>query len=70
MIRRLSPLAVIDRWSVKAQLHARRNAMVASTGLAQRRAEHQEVEDWLASRAALATLPHEPVAEHRHVARA
>jgi len=52
MIRRLSPLGVIDRWSVAARLHARRNAMIASTRLAQRRAERLEVEEYLAARSA------------------
>ncbi|WP_244932091.1 hypothetical protein [Nocardioides sp. W7] len=39
-----------DRWSVESQLRARRNAMVASTELAQRRAERREVEEFLAHR--------------------
>ncbi|WP_121252094.1 hypothetical protein [Nocardioides ferulae] len=39
-----------DRWSVQAQQQARRNAMIASTVLAQRRAEHVEVEEFLAAR--------------------
>jgi hypothetical protein len=37
------------RWSVDAQLTARRNAMVASTALAQRRAEREEVEELVAA---------------------
>jgi hypothetical protein len=40
------------RWSVEAQLTARRNAMVASTALAQRRAEREEVEELVAALAA------------------
>lgn len=55
MIRHLTPLAVVDRWAVGAQLHARRNAMIASTGLAQRRAERVEVEEFLAARARAST---------------
>ena len=39
-----------SRWSVQVQLQARRNAMVAATVLAQRRAEHLEVEEYLAAR--------------------
>ena len=39
----------IDTWSVASQQRARRNAMIASTALAQRRAEMNEVEDFLAS---------------------
>ena len=38
----------IDTWGVASQQQARRNAMVASTSLAQRRAEMNEVEDFLA----------------------
>ena len=38
----------IDTWGVASQQRARRNAMVASTSLAQRRAEMNEVEDFLA----------------------
>ena len=64
MIRRLSPLGVIDRWSVAAQLHARRNAMVASTGLAQRRAERQEVEQFLTDRVRPST-ERDPGSVHR-----
>ena len=37
------------KWSVEAQLTARRNAMVASTALAQRRAEREEVEEVVAA---------------------
>jgi hypothetical protein len=38
------------RWPVESQLAARRNAMVACTDLAQRRAEHEEVEEYLTAR--------------------
>jgi hypothetical protein len=37
------------RWPIDSQLGARRNAMVASTALAQRRAERDEVEAFLAA---------------------
>ncbi len=40
----------VRRWPVESQRAARRNAMVASTALAQRRAELAEVEEFLASR--------------------
>jgi hypothetical protein len=43
--------AVLDRvstWAVESQLGARRNAMIASTALAARRAERQDVEAFLA----------------------
>ena len=42
-------LTLIDRWAVASQQQARRNAMVASTALTQRRAELIEVEEFLAS---------------------
>lgn len=44
--RLLSP---VRRWPVESQLRARRNAMIASTALAQRRAELDEVEELLAT---------------------
>jgi hypothetical protein len=46
----LQPWVVVRRWPVESQLGARRNAMVASTALAQRRAELQDVEQFLAAR--------------------
>ena len=39
----------IERMAVNSQQTARRNAMIASTALTQRRAELIEVEDFLAS---------------------
>ena len=44
----MNPLQWIDTWSVASQQQARRNAMIASTALAQRRAEMNEVEEFLA----------------------
>jgi hypothetical protein len=46
------PARAIGSWAVSSQQHARRNAMIASTALAQRRAEAAEVEEYLADRAA------------------
>ena len=40
---------LIDRWAIGSQQTARRNAMIASTVLTQRRAELIEVEEFLAS---------------------
>jgi hypothetical protein len=37
----------VRRWPVESQLRARRNAMIASTALAQRRAELEDVEEFL-----------------------
>lgn len=42
-------VSALTRWPVESQQRARRNAMVASTALARRRAEHDEVEEFLAS---------------------
>lgn len=39
----------VDQWAVDAQHAARRNAMIAATELAQRRAERLEVEHFLHS---------------------
>lgn len=55
-------LTLIDRWAVASQQQARRNAMVASTALTQRRAELVEVEELLASLGEGSTVP-EPVPE-------
>lgn len=41
--------SLVDRWAVGSQQTARRNAMIASTALTQRRAELDEVEEFLAS---------------------
>ena len=40
---------VVRRWPVESQQRSRRNAMIASTALAQRRAELNDVEDFLAA---------------------
>jgi hypothetical protein len=40
----------VRRWPVESQQRSRRNAMIASTALAQRRAELNDVEDFLAAR--------------------
>ncbi len=42
-------VSLIDRWAVQSQQTARRNAMIASTALTQRRAELIEVEEFLAN---------------------
>ena len=42
------PVDAVRRWPVDSQLGARRNAMIASTVLAQRRAELEEVQELLA----------------------
>ncbi|NYG58251.1 hypothetical protein BJ980_001174 [Nocardioides daedukensis] len=45
-----SAFRIFDDWSVRSQLRARRNAMVAATALAQRTAEAREVDAYLACR--------------------
>jgi hypothetical protein len=42
-------VAALRRWPVESQLGSRRNAMIASTALARRRAELDEVEEFLAA---------------------
>ena len=65
----LNPMSlVLDRvraWPVQSQQGARRNAMIANTALAARRAEREDVEAFLASRAPSAARPQLPVAAHR-----
>ena len=55
------PLRAAIRWSrewpVQSQQAARRNAMVASTKLAQHRAEINDVEDFLAAAAGTRDVP-------------
>ena len=41
-------VAAVRRWPVESQQRSRRNAMIASTALAQRRAELDDVEEYLA----------------------
>jgi len=43
-------VTTVTRWPVESQHRARRNAMIASTVLAQRRAELDDVERFLSSR--------------------
>lgn len=43
------PVDAVRHWPVESQRQARRNAMIASTALAQRRAELEEVEEYLAA---------------------
>ena len=46
LIHHMRPIA---RWAVESQQRSRRNAMLASTSLTQRRSERVEVEEFLAS---------------------
>jgi hypothetical protein len=54
-------VGAVRRWPVDSQQRARRNAMIASTALAQRRAELDDVEEFLA---ALRVTPVPEVAAH------
>jgi hypothetical protein len=51
MFEKIQHLSPIARWAVGSQQRSRRNAMLASTTLTQRRSERVEVEEFLASRA-------------------
>jgi hypothetical protein len=65
----MNPMSlVLDRvraWPVQSQQGARRNAMIANTTLLARRAEREDVEAFLASRAPSSRRPQHPVAAHR-----
>ena len=57
------PFQWLGNWAVASQQRARRNAMIACTALAQRRAELLEVEEYLAelkARTLVATVAVEP----------
>jgi hypothetical protein len=45
-------LATVTAWHVASQHRARRNALVASTALAQQRRERDEIEEFLAAHVA------------------
>lgn len=59
-------------WPVASQHHARRNAMLAATACAQRRAEREDVADFLAARYRPATEAqhHAPGRAQAHAAHA
>jgi len=58
-----SVTALVHEWSVASVQGARRNALVANTACARRRAERQEVADYLAARAGASTPDTSAVAE-------
>jgi len=63
------PFQWLGTWAIASQQRARRNAMIASTALAQRRAELLEVEEYLAglkARTLVATVAVEPAAAAAH----
>lgn len=63
----LAPLLdAARRWSVESQQVARRNAMVASTACAQRRAERLEVAEFLAQRTDGPQAPADAAPDARH----
>ena len=71
----LTPWRIVSAaatWHVTSQQHARRNALIASTALAQRRKERLDVEDFLARYDAPHDVPHDApleASQHRHAAR-
>jgi hypothetical protein len=63
-----TPLRVaraLSRWPVDSQLHARRNALVASTELAARTHERRQVDEYLAGHARRWAAEHPVLARHR-----
>ncbi len=64
-----NPLSlVLDRvraWPTESQQRARRNAMIASTALAARRAEREEVDDFFTSVRPSPPRPQLPLTVHR-----
>ncbi|MDX6373450.1 MAG: hypothetical protein QOD98_2438 [Nocardioidaceae bacterium] len=55
----------VRAWSVESQQGARRNAMVATTALAARRAERQDVDAFFAALRPKPRAPRLPTAVHR-----
>lgn len=49
----------VTRWAIESQARARRNAMVAMTALSERRAEREDVEEFLRRAAASEAAPAE-----------
>jgi len=56
-------LTAAHQWSIASQARARRNAMLALTSLAQRRAEREEVEALFASTEPMAEVPRQRTAD-------
>lgn len=59
-VSREPPRRVVEALAVESQLGSRRNAMIAATALAQRRAELSEVEEFFAR---LGVTPEHPVTD-------
>ncbi len=62
---RSAVLGRVHAWSVDSQQGARRNAMVANTALAARRAERQDVDAYLATLRPAPRAPGLPTAARR-----
>jgi hypothetical protein len=62
---RSAVLGRVHSWSVESQQGARRNAMVANTALAARRAERQDVDAYLAALRPRPAAPRLPSAARR-----
>ena len=62
---RSAVLGRVRAWSVESQQGARRNAMVANTAMAARRAERQDVDAYFAGLRPKPRAPHLPTAIHR-----
>jgi len=65
----LNPLSLVfdhvRAWPAQSQQGARRNAMIATTALAARRAERQEVEDFFAALTSSTSRQQLPLVLHR-----
>ena len=62
---RSAVLGRVRAWSVESQQGARRNAMVANTAMAARRAERQDVDAYFAGLRPKPQAPRLPTAVHR-----
>jgi hypothetical protein len=61
----MNPLSLVFDWPTQSQQGARRNAMIATTALAARRAERDDVEDFLAALEPSQPAHQAPVAARR-----
>ncbi|MGH3361607.1 MAG: hypothetical protein ACRDOM_04035 [Nocardioides sp.] len=59
-LTRWQPARNLAEWPVRSQQVARRNALVASTALVERRRQHEEVEEFLADPLVRRTDPARP----------
>ena len=63
----LTPLRIVLAWPVASQQRSRRNAMVASTALAEQRRQRLDAEDFLTAQARRHRGRRRPNHDHSHV---